>query len=42
VDNYAAHKHSAVKDWLEANPRVNLHFTPTHASWMNMVAHPFT
>jgi hypothetical protein len=31
-----------VKDWLEANPRVNLHFTPTHASWMNMVAHPFT
>jgi transposase len=37
VDNYAAHKHPEVKDWLAAHPRVNLHFTPTHASWMNMV-----
>jgi transposase len=37
LDNYAAHKHPAVKDWLEANPRVHVHFTPTHASWMNMV-----
>jgi transposase len=37
LDNYAAHKHSAVKDWLAANPRVHVHFTPTHASWMNMV-----
>jgi transposase len=37
LDNYAAHKHPAVKDWLAANPRVHVHFTPTHASWMNMV-----
>ena len=36
-DNYAAHKHPAVKDWLESNRRVHVHFTPTHASWMNMV-----
>jgi transposase len=37
MDNYAAHKHPAVKAWLEANPRVACHFTPTHASWMNLV-----
>jgi transposase len=37
MDNYAAHKHQAVRDWLELNPRVHVHFTPTHASWMNMV-----
>jgi transposase len=37
MDNYAAHKHPAVKAWLAANPRVLVHFTPTHASWMNLV-----
>ena len=37
MDNYAAHKHPAVKVWLAANPRVHVHFTPTHASWMNLV-----
>jgi transposase len=37
MDNYAAHKHPKVKDWLAANPRVTAHFTPTHASWMNLV-----
>jgi transposase len=37
MDNYAAHKHPAVGEWLTANPRVTVHFTPTHASWMNMV-----
>jgi transposase len=37
MDNYAAHKHQAVRDWLQMNPRVHVHFTPTHASWMNMV-----
>ncbi len=37
MDNYAAHKHKAVKHWLAANPRVICHFTPTHASWMNLV-----
>jgi hypothetical protein len=37
MDNYAAHKHPAVKAWLESNPRVACHFTPTHASWMNLV-----
>ena len=37
MDNYAAHKHNNVREWLEKNPRFVLHFTPTHASWMNMV-----
>jgi len=37
MHNYAAHKHPAVKAWLEATPRVLVHFTPTHASWMNLV-----
>lgn len=37
MDNYAAHKHAEVKKWLAANPRIQVHFTPTHASWMNMV-----
>ena len=37
MDNYAAHKHAKVKEWLAANPRIHVHFTPTHASWMNMI-----
>jgi transposase len=37
MDNYAAHKHPAVKTWLAANPRIHVHFTPTSASWMNLV-----
>ena len=36
-DNYATHKHSKVQEWLEKHPRFNLHFTPTSASWLNMV-----
>jgi len=36
-DNYATHKHSAVKAWLARNPRIQLHFTPTSGSWLNMV-----
>jgi transposase len=37
MDNYAAHKHPNVKQWLADNPRIVVHFTPTHASWMNLV-----
>jgi transposase len=36
-DNYATHKHPTVKAWLEKNPRITLHFTPTSGSWLNMV-----
>jgi len=37
MDNYAAHKHTNVRAWLEQHPRFKVHFTPTHASWMNLV-----
>ncbi len=37
VDNYATHKHPAVQTWLAKHPRVQLHFTPTSGSWLNMV-----
>ena len=36
-DNYATHKHPNVKAWLAKHPRVQLHFTPTSGSWLNMV-----
>jgi transposase len=37
MDNYAAHKRKEVRDWLTANPRVQVHFTPTSGSWLNLV-----
>jgi transposase len=37
VDNYATHKTAAVKRWLKTHKRFQLHFTPTSASWLNMV-----
>jgi len=36
-DNYATHKHPHVKEWLAKHPRFAVHFTPTSASWLNMV-----
>jgi transposase len=36
-DNYGTHKHPKVAEWLEAHPRFHLHFTPTSASWLNLV-----
>jgi transposase len=37
ADNYATHKHPAVQAWLAKHPRFNMHFTPTSASWLNMI-----
>jgi DDE superfamily endonuclease/Winged helix-turn helix len=37
VDNYSAHKHPKVKAWLARHRRFHLHFTPTSASWLNLV-----
>ncbi|TDO42233.1 transposase [Paractinoplanes brasiliensis] len=37
ADNYATHNHPNVEAWLARNPRITMHFTPTSASWMNMV-----
>ena len=37
VDNYATHKHKEVKSWIAKRKRFHVHFTPTSASWLNMV-----
>ena len=37
ADNDATHKHPVVQTWLKKNPRFKMHFTPTSASWLNMV-----
>jgi transposase len=37
LDNYSTHKRKDITDWLERNPRITFHFTPTHSSWMNLV-----
>ena len=37
LDNYATHKTPDVKAWLAKHPRFKLHFTPTSASWLNLV-----
>ena len=37
LDNYATHKTPQVKAWLLKHPRFVLHFTPTSASWLNLV-----
>ena len=37
ADNYATHKHPIVQEWLAKHPRITMHFTPTSASWLNMV-----
>lgn len=36
-DNYATHKHQKVVNWLKRNKRFHVHFTPTSASWLNMI-----
>lgn len=37
LDNLNIHKNEAAKQWLLRHPRVHFHYTPTHASWMNMI-----
>ena len=37
LDNLSTHKTPRVKRWLQRHPRFVLHFTPTHASWLNQV-----
>jgi transposase len=37
ADNYAAHKHPNVRRWLAKHKRFCVHYTPTSASWLNMV-----
>jgi len=37
LDNYGTHKTAAIRRWLAKRPRFHLHFTPTSASWINLV-----
>jgi transposase len=37
VDNYGTHTHPEVTKWLAKHPRFHMHFTPTSASWLNLV-----
>jgi transposase len=37
LDNYGTHKTTEVKAWLAKHPRFHCHFTPTSASWLNLV-----
>ena len=37
LDNYATHKTPIIHRWLAKRPRYHLHFTPTSASWLNLV-----
>jgi transposase len=37
LDNLNTHKNEAARAWLAQHPRVTFHYTPTHASWTNLV-----
>src|SRR3954454_14892189 len=41
MDNYGTHKVSKVRAWLTRHPRYHVHFTPTSASWLNLVERLF-
>lgn len=37
VDNYATHKHPDIRAWIRKHPRFHIHYTPTSASWLNLI-----
>ena len=41
LDNYGTHKTPSVRAWFARNPRFHVHFTPTWASWLNLVERVF-
>ena len=41
MDNYSTHKAPRVRTWFAKHPRYKVHFTPTYASWMNLVERLF-
>jgi transposase len=41
MDNYGTHKVTKVRNWLARHPRYQVHFTPTSASWLNLVERLF-
>lgn len=41
MDNYGTHKVAKVRNWLARHPRFHVHYTPTGASWLNLVERLF-
>ncbi len=41
MDNYGTHKTRLIQNWLAKRPRFHVHFTPTSASWLNLVQRCF-
>ena len=37
LDNLNTHKGKGVEQWLAKHPKVSFHYTPTHASWVNLI-----
>jgi transposase len=37
MDNYGTHKTALIRNWFAKRPQFHLHFTPTYASWINLV-----
>ncbi len=37
MDNYGTHKTALIHRWLLRHPRFHVHFTPTGATWLNLV-----
>jgi transposase len=38
VDNFSAHKHKDVQDWLKTKKRkIKIYYTPTYSSWLNQI-----
>lgn len=37
LDNLNTHNNEAARQWLQKHPRVSFHYTPTHASWVNLI-----
>lgn len=37
LDNLNTHNGPPAQEWLKKHPKVTFHFTPTHASWVNLI-----
>lgn len=37
LDNLNTHNGKPAQEWLDQHPNVTFHFTPTHASWVNLI-----
>ena len=37
LDNLNTHTNEAARKWLKSHPLVSFHYTPTHASWVNLI-----